>query len=201
MIKPYFYVGLCLWALVACEFKRADTSKMSNEMHARQIKHITPSQVVALANDWGGVIKNELNRDILKTLQTSSVIDTLQRRYKASIKLYSAKDINNTAIDTKIRELLDAYLYNAQNGIPQEDNLQKLQNGEVILYTSPLNFDASLSSQKKTILTQLGQKYNIDSLAFQKKGDLVGVWGVSFNRKDIISQIEVKAFGKMKVKK
>jgi hypothetical protein len=169
---------------------------MSEEIRSRQIKHITPSQVIALSNDFGQKIKTSLNQDLAKSILDTNLIDSLKKSFKVKIDLLKPSDLTNPKIDPKVRALLDAYLYNDEKHLPQNDNLQPITNGMQVVFTTPALYNKKLSGQSASIGKTLNQNLNT-----KIEGSLLGVWAVTFERKNLVNQIDVKAFGRMKVRK
>lgn len=180
----------------SCDFQRVDTSKISDEIRSRQIKHITPSQIIALSNDFGQKIKISLNKNPVQSLLDSTLTDSLEKSFKVKITLLRPSDLTNTNIDAKVRALLDAYLYNDEKQLPQQDNLQPISNGMEVVFTTPVIFDKKMFSQVVKLSEKIGQPLKIKAI-----GSLLGVWAVTFERKNLVNQIDVKAFGRMKVRK
>lgn len=187
-----FLFVLIVIGLFACDFQRVDTSKMANEIRSRQIKHVSPSQVLALANDFGQKIKADLNKDLYKSLSNPAFVDSLAKANLVTISLLQLSDTNSTKILPKIKELLDAYAYNASQKLPQEDNLQKLDGGTRVVFTSPIVLESPFKKIK-------GKK--MDSFYDRKSGDFLGVWTIVLERKNIVNKIDIKAFGRVKVKR
>ena len=197
-ISTLHLLSFCLLVYVcsSCDFQRVDTSKMSDEIRSRQIKHITPSQIIALSNDFGQKIKISLNKNPTQSLLDSTLIDSLEKSFKVKITLLKPSDLTNTNIDAKVRALLDAYLYNDEKQLPQQDNLQPISNGMEVVFTTPVIFDKKMFSQ----VAKLSEKTD-QALKIKEIGSLLGVWAVTFERKNLVNQIDIKAFGKMKVRK
>jgi hypothetical protein len=77
-------------------------------------------------------------------------------------------------------------LYNAQNNLPQNTNIQKLTGDTLFFFTAPVLINDEL--------------LKIDSLKNRKKGDLLGVWGITFSKREVIRKIDIKNLKNLRVK-
>lgn len=151
--------------LIGCNIKRIDTSQMADQMKNSEIKRITPTQISSFANDWGTEITDYLNEKP-SNLQN---IDSLSNLYHASIKKVNITNLKLDTLDKKEAELMLAYQYSLQNNQPIGTNLQKLQGGEIQLFTAPI------PNEKNEI------------------------WRIEFTKKAIIRRVNVKEIKKITV--
>ncbi|MES2798334.1 MAG: hypothetical protein V4683_20360 [Bacteroidota bacterium] len=161
----YTIITIISIVLISCNIKRIDTSQMADQMKNAEIKRITPTQISSFANDWGIEITEYLNEKP-SNLQN---IDSLSKLYHASIKKVDIANLNLDTLDKKEAELMQAYQYSLQNNQAIGTNLQKLQGGEIQLFT------ASIPNVKNQI------------------------WRVEFTKKEIIRRVNVKEIKKITV--
>ncbi len=153
---------IILWG---CNVKRIDTTEAVNQMKQTEVKRITSAQISTFANKWGSEISEKLSAPTL----TSSTIDSLSKQYKVSIDTINLEKELPKNLLPKEEALYNAYKYNVVHNLPIESNLQNLENGEKILYTSPLAF---------------------------KKNSL---WRIVFTKKEIIKKVNIKELKKIVV--
>jgi|GEM_PF-6474978 len=160
---------LLLLALTACNPQKLDTGGMAQEMRDRQPKHVTPSQLATLADEWGRQLADSFNRRLPVSRQDTALIGKLGRQYGAEAKFMTLRDLSAQP-DPKVREVAAAYHYAAANRLPAEPNLQKLDGGEYWLYTAPTAQSDSVG----------------------------GFWAIRFSRKNIILRVDVKTLNRLK---
>lgn len=159
-----FLVGVLL--LNGCNIKRIDTTQMVQEMKKSEIKRITPEQISSFANEWGVEITKYLNQN-KKNVEN---IDSLNSLFKTNITKVDISKINFDSVDVKEAELMRAYQYNLANNLPINENLQKLNGGDIQLFTAPI------------------------------AGENNKIWRVPFAKKEIIKKVSVKDIKKLVAK-
>jgi hypothetical protein len=206
-MKPTFSLKNCLLFTVycslftACDFsKRIDTTAAVKELKERQVKRITPAQFTAQVDEWGHKIVDSLNRNFVQNLEKRTVIDSLSKSYRVEILSGSPLKLQNPAFGKKVNEILDAYQYNAERRLPQIDNIQKSDDELSFFYTEPVILKNELDGLKKTQIEALGKANNLDSLAFRKKGDFVGLWLIKFSKREVVRLADPKHLMKLSEK-
>jgi membrane-associated HD superfamily phosphohydrolase len=179
--------------LMACN-ERIDTKAYKEELKTRQIKRVSSEQVTALSDIWGKNIVRILNQ----RMGSNTAADSLAKRYVAQIRLLSVGQLAGTTLDATQRQILEAYQYNAQNNIPQTDNVQKLNGGEQMLFTSPVIWNEQLAKLSPSQKTDLAKRYALDSLSYRKVGDWIGIWSIVFDKKELIRRTDAKALDKLR---
>lgn len=159
-----------MFLLAACNPKKLDTGGMAQEMRDRQPKRVTPSQLAALADEWGQQLADSLNQRLPASLTDTTLTNPLARRYGADIRFSTLNQLAARP-EPKVREVAAAYLYAVQNRLDVEPNLQKLADGNEWLYTAPVKQDDSLS----------------------------GFWAITFPRKELIRRVDAKGLGRLKL--
>lgn len=163
-MKNWIPVSLVIM-LWSCNVKRIDTTEAVNQMKQTEVKRITAAQISTFANKWGSEITVKLNVPNL----ASTTIDSLTKQYKVSIDTINLEKGLPKNLLPKEEALYNAYKYNVEHSLPIESNLQNLENGEKILYTSPITF---------------------------KKNSL---WRIAFTKKEIIRKVNIKELKKIVV--
>jgi hypothetical protein len=201
-MKNYFWLWILL--LAGCETKRMDTRGMAQEMRDRKIKHVTPSQLTALADLWGGRVAGQLNQDLLASLQNPAQIDSLQTAYGATIRFETLDVLNRKDLDPKARELYEAYQYTARQRQVPDPNVQKLQDGAQLLYTAPVVLTPELGTRWQALLPperqQLTQQFGLNPADTTGTGRFLGLWSVTFPRKELILRVSEKDLKKLDVR-
>lgn len=187
----YFYILLLLISTLSCnvENRVGGTKELTEEIRNSKIKRITDVQLISTIDQWGRQIatisQKALSESLTKNpekaaelcgsnLQQLPVLAALRKEYGVQVQLLGPADVQNPAFSTKERELLDAYLYNAEKGLPQSANVQRL-NDTLFVYNSPVPADNIISKD-----------------CFNQQNVPFAVWRILFNKKDVIRKIDVK---------
>lgn len=134
--------GFLLVTLFACNPERLQhTNELKREIADKKIKRITNVDLVETVNNFGEritrTIQTELATQLEKTdnpaeraqlcqLQNLPRTKAIAERYGIGIRLLGAADVQDKSLNQKEREVLDAYLYNAEQKLPQISNIQKI---------------------------------------------------------------------------
>ena len=123
----------------------------------------------------------------------------LEVKHGVSLRRVSTKARNpKDKPDTQELPLLDAYAYNAEEGIPSESSIQKLDKGEVLLYTKPIvlaqgmclschgSIDKDIAPETTAKLTQF---YPQDPATGYAVGDLRGMWSLRLPKKEVVKRL------------
>jgi hypothetical protein len=206
-MKLIFSLKICLLftvycsLLIGCDFtKRIDTRAAVKELHEREVKRITPAQFTAQVDEWGHQIVDSLNKNLIKNLENRVVIDSLSKTYRVEILSGNPLKLQNPAFGQKVNEILDAYQYNAERHLPQIDNIQKSDDELFFFYTEPIILKNELDGLKKSRIETLSKTANLDSLAFRKKGDFVGLWLIKFSKREVVRLADPKHLRKLSEK-
>ncbi|MFN8353549.1 MAG: hypothetical protein U0Y10_03835 [Spirosomataceae bacterium] len=190
------WIGTLL--LAACSNERIDTTSIAQEMKDREIKHVSSAQIMALGDDWGKEIAKVLKSSPKGSLLGTSLTDSLAKSFSAEITFVTPKNFSNPSLPDLQQQVLGAYLYNVSHQVAQSDNIQRMPDQKTLLFTSPVLWSADFEKFSKAEQAMLGQRYQLDSLSFRKKGDLLGVWCIKLPKKEIIRRTDTKALKKLK---
>lgn len=168
--------------------RRVEGAKEAVEkMKSLQIKRVTSQQVATIVDDWGARIVKQsqeaLGSALAKNADSESLcrlkkiakIDSLQKLYVVEIKLLGAKDVQSTALSAKEREVLDAYLYNAENKLPQSTNIQKISDS-LLIYNAAIAPDHVICQK-----------------CFGNDATKLAVWQVKFRKNEVIRKVNAKS--------
>lgn len=182
-----------------------------------EIKRVTEAEIIQEGMVWGDSITQEAQRQLISNLQKAiseqgipaaidfcnvnalPILSELGKLYSVQIKRASTKARNAADLPTEEeRPILEAYEYNAENGIKSDPNIQKFENGEVFLYTKPITIPNGMCLSchgepgkeiNKETLEKLWKLYPADSAKGHKIGDLRGMWSVRIPKKEVVKRL------------
>jgi hypothetical protein len=182
-----------------------------------EVKRLTEVEILEAAMSWGDSISAEAQQQLISNLQKAieekgvpgaveycnvqalPILEEVGSKYQVSIRRASNRYRNPGDQPTEEEKaLLDAYEYNAENGIKSDPNIQKFENGEVFLYTKPIvipsgmclacHGDPAKEISKETQL-KLSQLYPNDKATGHKEGDLRGIWSIRIPKKEVVKRM------------
>jgi hypothetical protein len=158
-VRFLFFATISL-SIISCD-KRPDTTGYKQELKDREVMRVTDGQLTQFAFKKGTIIADSIQNLEKIGASVNSFVDFFKSQYFIDIQL-----LNKIPIDTvsKIYQVYDAYLYNTQNGIACEDNLQKIAGGDTLLFS-------------RAIIT--GK-------------ELKGLWLIKMPKKELIKRITLK---------
>lgn len=176
------------------------------ELKSRELKRATEAEISNAAYQQGSRIADIAQGLINKNLKSNDSVMLLLKHYKEvlltisdslapkeHVEIQRIGSRDNEQLDTLEALILDAYLYNVEQKLPVEDNIQEIGK-EFYLYTRPIVIN------DKTCLRchgEIGQDIldaDAESLIQKhpqipighKQGDFIGMWSIQMNRKAII---------------
>jgi len=173
--------------LVACNPERVKyTRELKQEMADKKIKRITNVDLVETVDTFGeritAAIQKELATQLQKTtdpaertklcqLQNLPRTKAIADRYGVAIQLLSGADVSAKSLNSKEREVLDAYLYNAEKKLPQISNIQKIND---TLYV----YNAAVPTENVICKTCFGDQ-----------NTPLAVWRLAFSKREIVRRM------------
>ncbi len=155
--------------LSACKGGLTDEQKKAfkEELDKREIKRLTPGEVnEAISRQGSNIadtlyevfsekdIQSEAFRSSVLTAEDYPVLDSLNRNFKAHIKWIGTEAAKNTpAVLDLETQLLDAYVYNIENGLDARKNVQRIDEAR-FLFTQPVLSDKKLKGMWSITLLQ-----------------------------------------------
>ena len=184
-------LSLCLvFVGLSCNPERVQyTKELKQEMADMKIKRVTNADLVSTVDNLGAkisaVAQRELAAQLEKTtdpteratlckLQNLPKTQALARSYGLSIQLLGEADVQNKALSQKEREVLDAYLYNAEKNLPQISNIQKISD-TLFIYNNPVPENSLIC---KT--------------CFGDQKEQLAVWRLAFSKREVIRRMNIK---------
>lgn len=182
-----------------------------------EIKRVTEAEIIQEAMIWGDSLTQEAQNQLISNLQKAiseqgipgaidfcnvnalPILTELGKVYSVQLKRASNRARNSADLPTdEERPILEAYEYNAENGIKSDPNIQKFENGEVLLYTKPITIPSGMCLNchgepekeiSKETLVKLDQLYPSDRARGHKVGDLRGMWSVRIPKKEVVKRL------------
>jgi hypothetical protein len=182
-----------------------------------EVKKISEADIVREAMKWGDEISSEAQQQLFTILQNTisekgvpaaievcheralPILKEVSDKYGVVVKRASFAYRNPLDMpDESEKGILDAYAYNAENQIPNESNIQKLENGEILLYTKAIQIPNALCLSchgkkgediKPETQAILDQKYPEDKATGHKIGDLRGMWSIRIPKKEVVKKM------------
>lgn len=180
-------VFLFVVALLSCNPDRIQyNDRLKQEMSDKRVQRITSADLSQAVDSWGGQIvaiaEAEASAKLASgaaanqvcTLNDLPKTQAVAKRYGMTISLLGAADVQNPKMSKKEREVLDAYLYNAENKLAQSSNIQPIGD-TLFLYNAPVPAGSAL---EKACLGQQKQP--------------LAVWRLAFTKAEIIRHLKLK---------
>ncbi len=136
------------------------TKALKEEMAGVKIKRVTDAQLVAAVDEWGKEMVVVIQRGLEKELAQNPddalkycanlghvpLIAAIEDQYEVKIQLLGLMAPENATLAPKERELMGAYVYNAEKDLPQFDNVQKLSD-TLLVYNAPIPKESPICQQ------------------------------------------------------
>ena len=134
-MKRAFLSFLILLSLIGCGDQKIDTTKARQEMESREIKVVSDARILEEAKKIGDFVSSGFSVSLASndslTLNVDFGGDTVFQKHH-----YFFDGPNN--LEGKTLEIFEAYKYNKENGLEPFSNVQKLDQGETLLYTNAM---------------------------------------------------------------
>ena len=182
-----------------------------------EIKRVTEAEIIQEAMVWGDSITQEAQKQLISNLQKAiseegipeaieycnvnalPMLTEIGENYSIQIKRVSNRARTPADLPTEEeRPILEAYEYNAENGVKSDPNIQKFEKGEVLLYTKPITIPNGMCLSchgepekeiSKETLSKLGELYPEDLAKGHKIGDLRGMWSLRIPKKEVVKRL------------
>jgi hypothetical protein len=182
-----------------------------------EVKKLSDFEIIEEAMVWGDSISIEAQDQLMSNLQkavaekgvdgaveycnvnATAILDEVADKYGISIRRVSNR-YRNPADKPNEDEapILEAYEYNAENGINSEPNIQKIENGDLLLYTKAIvipggfclscHGDPAREIDSKT-LQKIDSIYSNDQAKGHQIGDLRGMWSIRIPKKAVVNRL------------
>ena len=189
-MKRYIQSWVFLFTVLffACNPERVKyTNELKQEMADSKIKRITNADLVETVDNLGGkvtaVIEKELTTQLQKTtnpteraklcqLQNLPRTKAIMQSYALDIRLLGAADIQNKSLNSKEREIIDAYLYSAKQKQQPISNIQKISD-TLFVYNAPVPANSPICEA-----------------CFGKQEVPFAVWRLGFQKREVVRRMQ-----------
>ncbi|WP_111669184.1 Tll0287-like domain-containing protein [Algoriphagus litoralis] len=193
----------------------SETFKKVNE--SMEVKRLVESEIINEAMIWGDSISKEAQQSLITSLQDAialngvpgaidfcniqalPILSDLSQKYGVQVRRASNRYRNPSDQPTdEEKPILEAYEFNAENGNKSDPNIQKVENGEVFLYTKPIVIPGGMclschgdpkSEINEATLQKLSQLYPEDKAKGHKVGDLRGMWSIRIPKSEVVKRL------------
>lgn len=214
-MKNFFFLLILLFSCGPQE--RVSKEAFDEVQLNNDVKRITEVAIIEEAMVWGDSITQEAQAQLTAQLQAAiaangpagaidfckvnalPILESLGAKHAVTLRRVSSQPRNPAdAPNAQELPLLDAYAYNAENKISSDPNIQKVENGEVLLYTKPILLANALclschGDSKKDITPEtaakLKQQYPQDPATGYVLGDLRGMWALRLPKKEVVKRL------------
>jgi len=218
-MKSYLFPSLfSILILISCNTEeRVSREVFDNVKRESAVKRVTDVQIVEKALAMGNQISSEAQEQLMTILQTAieekgiagavefcnaealPIVQSVGEQYGVEVRRVSNRYRNPSDLPREDEEaILGAYEYNQEIGESSEPNIQKLQGGEILLYTRaitiPGQFCLNCHGEPNTdigdeVMRKIDSLYPNDKAKGHVQGDLRGMWSVRIPRKEVISRL------------
>lgn len=204
--------------LLACGPQDRVSKRVFDEVNkSMEAKKISDAQIIQEALVWGDSISNEAQKQLMKSLQQAvgdkgfagavdfcnvnaiPITKELSEKHGVSIRRTSTRARNQANLPTGEESLiLDAYEYNAENGIENEPNIQTLEGGRDLLYTKAIIIPSEFclachgdpqNDMEAGVLSKVDSLYPGDLARNFEVGDLRGMWSLKIPKKSLVNRL------------
>ncbi|MDA0315021.1 MAG: DUF3365 domain-containing protein [Bacteroidetes bacterium] len=197
--------------------ERVSKEAFDDVQRNNEVKRITEVEILQEAMFWGDSITKEAQAQLTAQLQQAiaanghsgaidfcqvnalPILKSMETKYAVTLRRVASRPRNPLdAPDAEEIPLLDAYSYNAENNISSNPSIQKLQQGEVFLYTKPIVITNALclschGDSKKDIAPEtaakLMERYPQDKATDYALGELRGMWSLRLPKKEVVIRL------------
>lgn len=218
MMKKTIYVLIISLTLSACNSNERVSKDVFEQVNkSMEVKKLSESEIIQAAMVWGEEISKESQEQLTAALKQAiaeegvpgaigfcnvnalPIMSEVGEKYGVSVRRVSLKYRNPEDKPLPEEEaLLDAYAYNTENRIKNEPNIQKIQNGDVLLFTKAIVIPDAFclnchGEVGKEISPETAEKlktlYPDDKATGHKVGDLRGMWSIGLPKKELIKRL------------
>lgn len=204
--------------MLGCSSEKTVDRQIFREIQkSTEIKKVNEADLLEFTMKWGDQISGEAQKALVETLQKAiaeqgvsgavefchaealPITREVAEKHRVTIRRVSQKNRNPANSPTEVEaNLLEAYAYNVAQGLENQANIQKLENGEILLYTKAivipggicLNCHGDPSSEIEAgTLAKINEKYPEDKATGYKAGELRGMWSIAIPRREAIKNM------------
>ncbi len=212
----YFFI--LIFVLASCGTNERVSKEVFDEVNkSMEVKKVNEADVLKLALEWGEEISQDAQAQLISALQKAisdhgisgaiefcnlealPILNEVGEKYNVTIRRASNAYRNPEDKPKDYEEMiLEAFEYNAENSLPTEANIQKLENGEVLLFAKAIKIPNAMclschgnpdSEINTETMNKLSELYPDDKATGHELGDLRGMWSIRIPKKEIIKRM------------
>jgi hypothetical protein len=220
-MKNFLKVSLAIvgtTVLVSCGPQERVSKEVFEEVNQNmEVKKLSEAEILEQAMEWGDSISTVAQKELVSQLQNAiaekgvpgaidfcnvnalGILQKVSDTYQVSIRRASNRYRNSSDQPTADEQaILEAYEYNAEKDLKSEPNIQKVQNGEVLLYTKPIvipngmclscHGEAGKEINEET-LQKINELYPDDRAKGHQVGDLRGMWALRIPKSEVVKRM------------
>jgi hypothetical protein len=182
-----------------------------------EVKKLNEADIIQEAMVWGEEISKEAQEQLMNTLKNNiaergvsgavkfcnnealPILQEVSDKYGVEIRRASTRYRNPKDQPTSEEEtILEAYQYSTDQGLESGANIQKVQDGEVYLFTKAIVIPNALCLNchgqpgediSPETMETLNELYPEDKAVGHKVGDLRGMWSIKIPKKEVVKRI------------
>lgn len=217
-MKHFTYILFSIVLFVACgpreRISKEVFDKVNNSMEA---KKLSEAEITQEAMSWGDSISTAAQQQLMESLHkaveekgfggaldfcnvnAAPIIKELSEKYGVEIRRASIHARNQNNLPTEEESpLLEAYQYNVVNSISNEPNIQKIEGGDVLLYTKAIVISSEFclachgnlkNDIEAPVLTKIDSLYPDDLARDFEVGNLRGMWSLKIPKKSVVNRL------------
>lgn len=214
-MKNFLFLLILLFSCGPQE--RVSKEAFDDVQRNNEVKRITEVAILQEAMVWGDSITQEAQAQLTAQLQQAiasngpagaidfckvnalPILKIVESNHAVTLRRVSEQPRNPAdAPNAEELPLLEAYAYNAENNISSDPNIQKIDQGEVLLYTKPILLANTLclschGDSKKDITPETSAKlkelYPQDPATGYAVGELRGMWALRLPKKEVVKRL------------
>jgi hypothetical protein len=204
--------------LVACESEKKVNKDVIDEIKKlSEVKKVNEAEMISYAMKWGDEISAEAQQALISALQQAMadhgiggavefckaealpITHEVGKKHKVTVKRVSLQTRNKANAPSDVeKNLLEAYAYNVENNIENKPNIQKIDEGESLLYTKAIAIPNGMCLNchgepgkeiAEETLNKIQTQYPEDQATGFKVGDLRGMWSISLPKAEVIKKM------------
>lgn len=217
-MKKTILLAFTLICLISCGPQDRISKETFEEVNqAMEVKRLSEVEIIEEAMVWGDSITKEAQLQLISSLQNAitesgivgaidfcnvralPILQEVSNNHQVEIRRVSNRYRNPADLpDEAEKPLLEAYEYTAESGGKSDPNIQKIEDGEVFLYTKaiviPGGFCLSCHGEPgkeidENTLKKLEELYPQDKAKNHKIGGLRGMWSVRIPKREVVKRL------------
>lgn len=217
MKKNIIFLSILIFFAACGSNERVSKEVFDQVNESMKVKKLSEADIMKGALEWGEEISGEAQKELITALQEAisekgvpgairfcqvealPILKKVADQYGVTVRRASF-DYRNPEDKPSPEEepILDTYVYNMENELANEPNVQKLENGEVLLFTKAIQIPNALclnchgkpnediSAETLAVIDEL---YPDDKAKNHQIGDLRGMWSIRIPKKELVKKL------------